>query len=85
MADDQLQRNWEAFKNLSEDVKADNFGRTALFHDGELVAIYNDSGDAYAIGCEKFGLGHFTVETFGSKPKSLGFFTSYIRTTEAIV
>ncbi len=50
-------------------------GRTALLHDGQLIAIYNDSGDAYAIGVEKFGLGHFSIETFGERPKSLGVFT----------
>ena len=83
MTSDQLQENWEAFKKLSEEVKTENFGRTALLHNGELVAIYNDSGDAYAIGCEKFGLGNFTIETFGIKPKSLGFFTSYIKPTGA--
>ena len=83
MTGNQLQKNWEAFNKLSEEVKTENFGRTALFHNGELVAIYNDSGDAYAIGCEKFGLGNFSIETFGVKPKSLGFFTSYVRATEA--
>ena len=83
MTDNQLQKNWKAFKKLDEEVKAENFGRTALFHDGKLVAIYNDSGDAYAVGCEKFGLGNFIVETFGAKPKSIGFFTSYVKATEA--
>ena len=83
MTGNQLKENWEAFKELSEEVKTENFGRTALLHNGELVAIYNDSGDAYAIGCEKFGLGKFTIETFGVKPRSLGFFTSYVKSTEA--
>jgi len=33
-----------------------------------LVAVYNDSGDAYAIGCEKFGLGSFFTKKIGQKP-----------------
>ena len=75
---EQLERNWDAFKASRGELEEDHQGRTVLMHDGEIVAIYNDSGDAYEIGCEKFGLGNFSVETIGSQPKSLGFFTAYI-------
>ena len=44
-------------------------------HDGEVIDIYNDSGDAYSIGCDKYGLGDFTIEEIGEKPISLGVFT----------
>jgi len=37
-----------------------------------LVAVYNDSGDAYAIGCEKFGLGSFFTKKIGQKPVRIG-------------
>ena len=84
MTSSQLQKNWEAFEALSDSVKAENVGRTALLHDGEIIAIYNDSGDAYSIGVEKYGLGDFSIETFGEKPKSLGFFTAYINADEAM-
>lgn len=75
---DQLERNWAAFNAAKKDLEEEHLGRTVLLHDGEVVAIYNDSGDAYEIGCEKFGLGNFSIETIGSKPKSLGYFTAYI-------
>ena len=39
------------------------------------MAIYNDGGDAYAIGCEKYGLGNFTTKNIGETPISLGIFT----------
>ena len=84
MTTNQLQRNWAAFQALPDSVKAENMGRTALLHDGELIAIYNDSGDAYSIGVEKYGLGDFSIETFGEKPKSLGFFTAYVNADEAM-
>ena len=84
MTASQLQRNWDAFQALPESVKAENMGRTALLHDGKLIAIYNDCGDAYSIGVEKYGLGDFSIETFGEKPKSLGFFTAYINADEAM-
>ena len=80
----QLQKNWDAFEALQDSLKAENIGRTALLHDGRLIAICNDSGDAYSIGVEKFGLGDFSIETFGEKPKSLGFFTAYINADEAM-
>lgn len=84
MTTSQLRKNWDAFEALPDSVKAENMGRTALLHDGELIAIYNDSGDAYSIGVEKYGLGDFSMGTFGERPKSLGFFTAYINAEEAM-
>ena len=75
---DELERNWAAFEAKQKELEAEHLGRTVLLHDGEIVAIYNDSGDAYDIGCEKFGLGNFSIETIGDKPKSLGYFTMYV-------
>ena len=74
----ELEKNWAAFKKAEESLRAEHLGRTVLLHDGEIVAIYNDSGDAYDIGCEKFGLGSFSIETIGEEPKSLGFFTIHV-------
>ncbi len=40
----------------SEAIRTDlDMGRVVLMHDGEVVEVYNDSGDAYKIGCEKYG------------------------------
>jgi len=72
----ELKKNWATFKKREKSLLADNFGKTVLLHDGEIVQIYNDSGDAYSIGCEKFGLGNFSIQTVGEKPKSLGIFTA---------
>ena len=74
----QLEKNWDTFKKAEQSLAAEHLGRTVLLHDGEIVAIYNDSGDAYSVGCEKFGLGNFSIETIGEKPISLGFFTMNI-------
>ncbi len=74
---DPLEANWKAFEKLQETITAEHIGRTALLHDGELVAIYNDSGDAYQVGVEKFGEGNFSVQTFGEAPISLGFLANY--------
>ena len=71
----QLVKNRAAYNAIKEEMEAEHFGRAALLHDGEIVEIYNDSGDAYAIGCEKFGLGNFSIEKIGEPPISLGIFT----------
>ncbi|MCE2453836.1 MAG: hypothetical protein J4F48_13725 [Nitrospinae bacterium] len=71
----QLVKNRVAYNAIKEEMEAEHFGRAALLHDGEVVEIYNDSGDAYAIGCEKFGLGNFSIEKIGEPPISLGVFT----------
>ena len=72
---DKLKKNWDAFNAAKEEIEAGHLGKTALLHDGEVVAIYNDSGDAYTIGREKYGLGNFSTQTIGEKPIHLGIFT----------
>ena len=42
-------------------------------HDGEVAHVYDEDEDAYYAGCEGYGLGHFSIETIGSRPVSLGF------------
>lgn len=75
---DQLERNLAAFHEALARLEQSDPGRTVLLHDGKIVAIYNDSGDAYDIGCEKFGLGNFSIETIGSRPRSLGYNTVFV-------
>lgn len=68
----QLQRNRKAYEKVRNKMESEHSGRFALMHDGEIVGIYNDSGDAYSIGCDKFGLGDFSIESIGESPISLG-------------
>ena len=72
---DKLKKNWDAFNAAKEELEAEHLGKTALLHDGKVVAIYNDGGDAYTIGREKYGLGNFSTQTIGKKPIHLGIFT----------
>lgn len=41
-------------------------------HEGELVMVFNDEGDAYSVGCERFGLGHFSLVNIAQRPARLG-------------
>ncbi len=74
----ELRKNIEAYQAMKEDLVREHLGRLALFHDGDLIATYNDHGDAYDIGCEKFGLGNFSLKRIGEQPASLGAATLYL-------
>lgn len=63
-------------EKYQRELERDHRGRVALMNDGELVEIYNDEGDAYAIGCEKFGLGNFSIKTVGERPVHMGIATA---------
>ena len=69
----ELKKNEEAYNLVKEQMETEHWGRTVLLHDGAVVAIYNDKGDAYDIGREKFGLGCFSLHSVGSRPIDLGF------------
>ena len=69
----ELKKNMEAYNNAKEQMEAEHWGRTVLLHDGAVIAIYNDEGDAYEIGCEKFGLGNFSLHRVRERAVDLGF------------
>lgn len=74
----ELEKNLAAFKEVEASLSEEHAGKTVLLHDGAVIEIYNDSGDAYKIGVEKFGLGNFSLETVGVPVKSLGFASSVL-------
>jgi hypothetical protein len=74
----EIRKNIEAYRSVREKLLREHLGRIALFHDGQLIATYNDHGDAYDIGCEKFGLGNFALKRIGEQPGSLGAATLYV-------
>ena len=71
----QATMNQEAYKAVKEKLEAEHHGRTALMHNGAVASIYNDKDDAYQIGCEKYGLGNFSLVNIGEQPVNLGIFT----------
>ena len=75
----ELKKNQEAYDAVKDGMESGHWGRTVLLHDGTVVAIYNDEGDAYAIGCEKFGLGCFSLHRVGERPVDLGFHAVSLR------
>ena len=69
----EMNKNRKAYEAVRERMESEHWGRTILIHDGAVVAIYNDHGDAYAIGSEKFGKGKFSLHMVGQRPVDLGF------------
>ena len=69
----ELKKNQDAYEAVRAAMETEHWGRTVLLHDGAVVAVYNDEGDAYSIGCEKFGLGKFSLHRVGQQPVDLGY------------
>ena len=74
----EMRKNIKAYQSMEKELERDHFGRIAMFHDGKLISTYNDRWDAYDIGCEKFGPGHFSLKRIGEKPVSLGGITRFV-------
>jgi len=71
----EFKKNIAGYEKIRAEMESKHMGRVALLSGGKLVAVYNDSGDAYAIGCEKFGLGYFFIKKIGQKPIHIGALT----------
>lgn len=78
----EIEKNEEFYATVQSDMEANHWGRTVLLHNGEVVAIYNDRGDAYQIGCEKFGPGGFSLHLVGRRPVNLGFHSFALKKAE---
>ena len=74
VADDypQIMENHIAYNEIRQEIEAKHFGQVALMHNKQIVGFFDTRGDAYAIGCEKYGLGNFILKTVGEKPISIG-------------
>lgn len=84
MSTSELQKNLDVFNKIKDKLEDENIGRTALLHDGKLISIYNDKFDAYTTGCDRFGIGKFSIKTFGEAPISLGIFTTCVQASNVI-
>ena len=82
MAENQLDMNQAAYEAIRTQMEDKHMGRVVLMHNGEVVEVYNDSGDAYKVGCDKYGLGNFSLVNVGEQPINLGFFTMFVKPRE---
>lgn len=72
VAASQAEINHAAYPRYKEALEREHTGRTVLMHDGEVVHIFNDKGDAYLYGVETFGFGNFSMKRIGEHPARLG-------------
>ena len=77
----EMNKNWEVFKKIEKSMEKEHRGKTLLMRDGEVVDIFNHIGDAYKIGCEKFGLGRFSLQVVGQRSVDLGSHTMSLSET----
>ena len=75
----EARRNYRAYQEKYRDrLEREHPGRIAMLHNQELVSVYNDMGDAYSIGVEKYGLGNFSLQRIGQRPIELGILAAAI-------
>ena len=73
----ELKKNLAAYESMKSTLESKERGRIALFSDGKLCDIFNDFGDGYMVGMERFGEGRFSVKRIGEPPVQLGAATLY--------
>lgn len=68
----QAETNHAAYPKYRESLEREHAGRVVLMRNGKVVRIFNDKGDAYEYGHEKFGFGNFSMKQIGERPAKLG-------------
>lgn len=72
----EVEKNQEIYDSqLKGELEPRHNGKVALMHDGELVMVFNDEGDAVNVGQHFYGLGNFSIVRVGAKPIRLGAMT----------
>ena len=61
----ELKKNLTAYESMRSILESKERGRIALFSDGKLCDIFNDFGDGYMVGMERFGEGRFCLKRIG--------------------
>ena len=69
----QVERNYEAFKEKLPELLKKHEGRFSLWHNGEMIDIYDTRNDCMKIGEEKYGDGNFSYQEITDQPADLGF------------
>ena len=73
----EVDRNYEAFKEKLPDLIRSDAGRTALMRGGEVVVCLDTERDAIAVGRTMFEDGHFSIQKVRSRPIDLGYFSRF--------
>ena len=71
----EIEVNNEAYNSQQAEMEKEYFGKYLLMHRGKVALVLNDNEDAYQVGCEKYGLGEFSIKKVGEKPIDIGIHT----------
>ena len=74
----QARENLKAYEEHRAELEAKHLGKTVLLRNCRLVEIFDDYDDAFFTGCEKYGLGSFSVQLIGERAACFGAMTPYI-------
>lgn len=72
---EEVDRNYEAFKQMLSELMESDAGRFALIHNKELVACFDTNRDAVQAGKKLLEGRRFSVQKITRKPVDLGFFS----------
>lgn len=73
--EEELDKNFEAFQKLLPELVEESLGKFVLFHEGELINIYDTAHDAYAAGQDQYGDKPFSVQRVSLGSVDLGVFS----------
>ena len=68
-----ISKDKKAYDEIRAEMEDAHWGKTVMMHNGGVVDIYDDYGEAYKVAREKFGLGNFSLHLVGQQPINLGF------------
>jgi hypothetical protein len=71
----EIEMNYKIFKKMLPKLLAENRGKFALFHHGELKAVFDTAGDAYIAGRKMYKSQPFSIQEIIETPADLGFYS----------
>lgn len=72
---EEVDRNYEAFKALLPGLLKSDAGRTALMRDGKVIACFDTGRDAIQAGRTMFEDWRFSIQEITNRPVDLGYFS----------
>ena len=72
---EEVDRNYKAFKKMLSDLIKSDEGRFALLHNAELLACFDTNRDAQQTGMKLLGGKQFSVQKITNKAIDLGYFS----------
>lgn len=75
LTDDELDRNYDAFKAVLPKLLQRNRGRFAIVRDGEVKDLFDTSRDAFIFGWRQFKDDCFSIQEITDEPVYLGIFS----------